>query len=394
MRYFRKSATQLPLVSLSIISILFTGCSTIRSTVKAPITELHTGGTVKERKQQYILKRIKWEHRSSHGQIVGANFFTDAKRPISGVRKKDTLSIESGPFAGRSFTVKKVWRILKTARGKRKRQVILELTSNIISPEDPIYWEVAKEGRTGVGLKERKFTDREKFLDEMPVGTQLRIFTNGQWEYYTIIGSDVVKLKGVKLQRVAYVLDRQPPLGLKNLRYQVRVPKAKISSNIKYRIYWRGSALTGYNFSIGINRRRYRQNEIEDLLMSNPASKKQLSAVKTKRGFAIVFQVTGGVAVVLGGFLLLVRRDDFTGSLIAVPLSILGGGLAFLAASIPFNVSANRDYLRAAEAYNKDILKRLRLKPDPELMSGKRAPQTERLATPPPAAKGTIYSKE
>jgi hypothetical protein len=76
-----------------------------------------------------------------------------------------------------------------------------------------------------------------------------------------------------------------------------------------------------------------------------------------------VFQVTGAVAAVIGGFLALVRRDDFPGNSQAIPWAITGGGVALLVASIPLNISANNDYLRSAKAYNKDLLRRLQIRP-------------------------------
>ena len=90
----------------------------------------------------------------------------------------------------------------------------------------------------------------------------------------------------------------------------------------------------------------------------------------------------GSLATGIGGFLALVRRDDFPGAQIAIPFGIAGGGLALIfGISLPINMSVNNDYLAAAKAYNESIFTRLKL---PESMKKAQKTDTKRpmLATP------------
>ena len=98
------------------VLVLTTGCARTQSLTKAPVTKLHTGGSLNERKQVYTLRRLKWKHKGDNGRILGARYFTDAKFPISGSRAKDTIFIGSGMYKG-THLVDKVIRI----RTKRKR---------------------------------------------------------------------------------------------------------------------------------------------------------------------------------------------------------------------------------------------------------------------------------
>ncbi len=339
----------------SLFSFLLSGCVRTRSLTKAPVTELHTGGSKDDRQQVYTLQHIKWSHIGKHGKVLGEHYFTDTKLPITGARAKDTLHIKSGHYRG-DYTIEKVIRI----RTKTKRQVILKLKT----PFKPI-WKTVVRGTHGIVVwkkdKERRykvFTDTEQFPQVKPIGTLLSF--SGQKQTYAILRSTVVKVAGTKLQRVAYEVTPELP-EMKNISYQISIPDPKISQKIKYEISWRGSSLTGYNFTIGINRRRYNQLELADLLKSQPPSKEALSAVPAKEGAAMVFFVTGAVALGLGGFLALARRDDFQGSQQIIPWSIVAGGAVLMGASVPFKMSANSDYRKAAEIYNLTLRKKLGL---------------------------------
>ncbi len=372
-------------VAAMIIGIYLSGCGSIGSISKAPINKLAVGGTKKERQQQFLLRRLKWEHRGRSGVVTGLNFFTDSSRPISGAKAKDTLYIHKGAFRN-SYTIKRVLRLVdRDRKGKRRRRVIIEIAGKFFDASQPQFWKVLHKGGQGISLSNNTFTDPKSFLPEVPVGTQLILITGGQRKAFTVIGNraDKFGLKG--LQRIGYILREKLPKGLENLTYQVRIPKPRVSNKLSYHIHWRGSGLRGHNFTLGINRRRYGQKEVSDLLKSNKVSKKELRGLGGKRGVAIVMQVTGGVALVIGGFLALVRRDDFQGSLLAVPWSIAGGGLALLLGSIPLNVSANNDFLRAAQAYNKDLVRQLQITPKTSMRKTKDLQQNRnRLASPGP----------
>lgn len=369
-----------------ILGITSGACSNTGSLTKAPITKLATGGTVSARQQQYLLRRLKWEHRGLSGKITGLSYFTDTFRPIAGARSKDTLRIHKGPFKG-SYPVKRVIRLVYNDRaGKRRRQVVVEINGQFFDPTQARYWKPFHKGTGGLTLKNNTFTDATSFLPDVPVGTQIAVVMGGQEKRFTVMKTLASRFGLKGLQRVGYVTKEKLPAGLKNLNFRILVPTPGVSDKLKYDIRWAGSGLSGYNFTLGINRRRYNQNEVDDLLKSNTSSKKKLSSVGAKRGAAIVFQVTGAVAVVIGGFLALVRRDDFPGSQQAIPWSIAGGGLAFLLASIPLNVSANNDMLRSAQAYNKDLIKRLRIKPPRNESVAEKSNSKNQNVAPGPAA--------
>lgn len=369
------------------------GCSTVGSTSKAPVMKVHTGGTKSERQQEYLLKQIKPGHSSKRGIILGLRHFTDGGRPISGAREKDTLTIATGPYAG-NYTIDKVLRLVSGRGRKRKRRVIIRIKGAFFRAEEPQHWNVLHSGSLGVATSASTFsdavTDPKKFPPEVPVGSQLVVSGDGQSQFYTIVGNTIDTKLG-KLQRVAYRVSESLPKGLRNLRYQIRVPKSQVSRKLKYQISWRGSALSGYNFTIGINRRRYNQVEIKDLLKSNSASREEVKGVSGKRNAAAVMRYTGLVTLVVGGFLALVRRDDFTGGSEWVPWTIVGAGVALVGGSIPLDVSANGDFLRAADAYNKNIRKKLELAP--KEASAKKPANTQRLVSTPPT-RTTLYSKQ
>lgn len=371
------------------IGIFSSGCGSIGSISKAPITKLAVGGTKKERNQQFMLRRLKWEHRGKSGIVTGLNYFTDGNRPIAGAKIKDTLFIHKGPFRG-SYGIKRVLRLVdRDRRGKRRRRVLIEINGQFFDQSMGQYWKTISQGSQGITLGGNIFTDSKKFLPEVPLGTQLVVQTGGQEKTFTVIGNKADKFGLKGLQRVGYILREKLSKGLENLSYKIRIPNPSVSNKLSYHIHWRGSGLTGHNFTLGINRRRYGQKEVDDLLRSNTSSKKKLSSVGAKRGAAMVMQVTGAVAVVIGGFLALVRRDDFPGAQQAIPWGIAGGGAALLLASIPLNVSANNDFLRAAQAYNKDLVKKLKINPK-LVKSNDSKDSNRRLATPGPSAKTTF----
>ncbi|TNE47544.1 MAG: hypothetical protein EP343_19415 [Deltaproteobacteria bacterium] len=361
-------------------------CSNVGSFTKAPITKLATGGTVSARQQQFMLRRLKWEHRGLSGKITGLSYFTDTYRPIAGARSKDTLTIHKGPFKG-DYGIKRVIRLVDTdRRGKRRRQVVVEITGQFFDPSQAQYWKTFHKGTGGISLKENIFTDSTSFLPEVPVGTVLVVVMGGQERRFTVMKTLASKFGLRGLQRVGYVVREPLPTGLKNLNYRVLTPTPGVSDKLKYHIRWAGSGLSGHNFTLGINRRRYNQNEVDALLRSTNMSKKKLSSVGAKRSAAIVFQVTGAVAAVIGGFLALVRRDDFPGAQQAIPWSIAGGGVALLLAAIPLNVSANNDYLNSAQAYNKDLIRRLKIQPPRNSSVAEKSDSKKNDIAPGPAA--------
>lgn len=373
------------------ISAIFVGvtsfaCSNVGSFSKAPITPLAVGGTQSEREQQFLLRRLKWEHRGKAGKINGNSFFTDTYRPIAGARELDTLYIHQGSYVG-SYTVKKVHRLVdRDKKGKRRRQVVVEINGQFFDPSQPQHWKTLHQGTGGLTRGTNIFTDASSFLPEVALGTQLVIRSGGAERLFTIIQNraDTFGLQG--LQRVGYIVREPLPKDLQNLTYQVRTASPNSAEGLSYHIHWAGSGLAGHNFTLGINRRRYAQREVQDLLDSTNGSKSQLQSVGAKRGTAIVFQVTGAVAVVIGGFLALVRRDDFPGASQAIPWGIAGGGVAFLIASIPLNVSANNDFLRSAKAYNKDVLRRLQINPPAGVAMDSDQNTSTRGVPPAPAA--------
>lgn len=358
------------------VLVLTTGCARTQSLTKAPVTKLHTGGSLNERKQVYTLRRLKWKHKGDNGRILGARYFTDAKFPISGSRAKDTIFIGSGMYKG-THLVDKVIRI----RTKRKRQVILRLAE----PFKKVEWATVQKGSNGLSTTRKRgentiqlFTDNKIFLKDVSLGS--RLLVNGIT--YTIMRTTTVRVKGAKLQRVAYQVEPPIPAGLQSVSYEIQSPAMKTGSKLKYAINWRGSALTGYNCTIGINRRRYKQKELDDLLKSEAKSKKILQGVPFKQGISMAVLAVGSLATGIGGFLALVRRDDFPGAQIAIPFGIAGGGLALIfGISLPINMSVNNDYLAAAKAYNESIFTRLKL---PESMKKAQKTDTKRpmLATP------------
>lgn len=348
------------------------GCgASIGTMSKAPVTKVLYGGSTQERKQEFTLKRVKYQHVGAKGRVLGLRHFTDTGRPITGVRRRDTLFIDNGFYKG-NYTVKRVIRLRK---GKT-RKVIIELTE----PFKKMSWSVAKSGRFGRVVKGNIFTDGTKYLPAVEIGSQVLI-GGIKPKPYTVIGISLVNLNG---QRVGYRFAEKLPKNLSNAGYKVRVPASNTSSKLSYRIAWRGSSLSGYKFTIGINRRRYNNKEMEDLLRSNPDSKKKLSSVASKTGAATVLRITGGLAIVVGGFLGLVRRDDFQGNLTVVPWSILGGGVVLIGVSVPFTVSANGDFLEAAKTYNASILSKLRL-PKKMLQTKAKKGQTTRSLAKKPA---------
>jgi len=340
----------------SLLTLFLSGCVRTRSLTKAPVTELYVAGSKQDRQRVYTLQHIKWRHVGNHGKILGEHYFTDSKLPISGARVKDTLYINTpGVYEG-NYLIEKVIRI----RTKTKRQVILKIAKAF----KPL-WKSISKGTHGIVVwkkeKERKykvFTDTSRFPSEVSVGTMLSI--SGQQQTYTIVRTTIVKVAGTKLQRVAYeVTPELPPL--KNVSYQIFQPDSKTSSKLKYEIHWRGSSFTGFNYTIGINRRRYNQLELADLLKSQQLSKEALSAVPTKEGIAMILFVSGAVSLGIGGFLALARRDDFPGMQQLIPWGIVGTGLVLTSAAIPFKISANNDYREAATMFNLTIRKKLGL---------------------------------
>lgn len=381
------------LLGLALTTLLFgQGCTTFGSTSKAPILKVHTGGTKNERKQEFLLKQIKSDHKSSKGIMLGLRHFTDGGRPISGAREKDTLYIQSGPYKG-SYTVDKVLRLV-TGRGKRRRRrVIIRTKEPFFDNEKVGNWKTIHRGSQGVATGQYTFTDAvsdaSKFPPEANVGNQLKITQDGVDRYFTIVGNTIDRKVG-KLQRVAYRTSEPLPAGLRNLRYELREPVPAAARKIKYRIAWRGSSLSGYNFTIGINRRRYGQKEIEDLLKSNPKSRQKISGVAVKRNTSLVMRSVGLLAIGVGGFLALVRRDDFPGAQQAIPWSIVGAGaVMLLGVSVPLDVSANSDFLAAQKAYNKDIRQRLGLK---RAASLPQPTKKTRVAGPAPTGRSVLLS--
>lgn len=387
-------AKQWWLYGLALTSIVFAqGCTTFGSGSKAPVMKIHTGGSKSDRQQEFLLKQVKAGHKSNRGIVLGLRHFTDAGRPISGAREKDTLYIKKGPYKG-SYLIDKVLRLVTRVGRKRKRRVIIRIAGSFFKNENAANWATIHSGSLGVVTGKGTFTDAvtdaKKFPPQVAVGSQLVVTGDGQTRYYTIIGNTLDRKVG-KLQRVAYRTAEPLPKGLRNLRYQIRIPKRAGATRLSYNIAWRGGGLSEYNFTIGINRRRYGQAEIEDLLKNNPKSKRILNGTAGKRNAAAILRYTGVVTLVVGGFLALVRRDDFPGAAQAVPWSIVGAGAALLGVSIPLDISANGDFLRASNAYNKDIRSRLKL--SPLKASAPSKGKTIRLAGPAPA-RAVLYSTQ
>lgn len=351
----RFAQQMLSLCALLALLTFSTGCVRTQSLSKAPVTPLILGKDKDDSKQIYALRRLKWAHNGSHGQILGANYFTDTKFPIAGARIKDTFTISSaGAYQG-VYTITKVIRI----RTKKKRRVILKVTPAF----QGLTWKNKHTGSGGLvttrqegDRKVQLFTDKSSFLPDVPLGSLVTV--GGQ--SHTVVRSTVVKVAGTKLQRVAYEVEPPLPSTLQSASYTVKIPGAG-TEKLKYKISWRGSSVTGYNYTIGIYRRRYTQQEIEDVLKSEDKSRTRLQGVPGKQGAATVLLVTGGVTLVIGGFLALVRRDDFQGAAVAVPWGIVGGGVLLLGISIPINISANNDFMAAAKAYNDSLRGKLKL---------------------------------
>lgn len=353
-----KSRYFLALLGLLIAS-MSVGCTTVGSINKAPILKIHTGGSTQERKQEFTLKQVKWQHTGGNGRVLGNKYFTDVGRPISGARIKDTLFIRQGKYQG-SYTIKKVIRLRTQRRTKSGTiRVVRKVILKLAEPLNPS-WLTAHQGAGGTTLKNNVFTDTTSFLPEVPIGSRIKIGSLGS-KNYTVIGVTIVKVQGLR-QRIAYKIDQPLPKGLKGASFQVLRPNPAGNKKLSYHIQWRGSQLTGHFFTIGINRRRYSQKEMEALLKSNPKSKENLTGTASKQGAALVLRYSGVVGIVVGGFLALVRRDDFKGSAQAIPWGIVAGGAALIGTSIPISASANNDYLRSAKSFNLDIGKKLGIK--------------------------------
>ncbi|MEM1008019.1 MAG: hypothetical protein AAGJ35_03355 [Myxococcota bacterium] len=349
------------------------GCTLTGSLAKAPVTPLFTAGTRREREQQLILRKIKWQHKSQRGRILGDRYFRDDRRPITGVRRGDTLRILQGTYKG----AYRIQRVLRSRVGK-KRQVIVQIKSRFATQ-----WKVIQRGSQGQITSKKEFTDAQKFLSEFPLGTRLVLFPNSEkQQIFTIARNLIVKTATMNRQRIGFrILEKIPP-PQQSIPYHIAIPAPEQARKVEYRIEWKGSALTGRTFTIGINRRRYKEKEIEDLLNSQTDSKKALSAAPGKQATAIVFQIIGGLAVGVGGYLFLVNREDFR-NIEYVPLSIAGGGLAIMLASIPLLVSQHNDYLHAAKQYNENLRQKLKL---PKSTSPKTATRKERSTSPKAAA--------
>jgi len=383
-------------------SIALTGCATTGSINKAPILQIYTKGNLRERKQEYTLKRIKYKHVGRFGKVMGRQFFTDLKLPIAGARKKDTLNVYTGQYKG-SYTVKKVIRLRIAKKNKNGQTVVLRKVIIQINEDFNPSWKTIETGSAGRALslkakndgppppKNTLFTDTAKYLPEVDKGTQLTLGT-AEPQTYVVLDTTTVELKGLR-RRVAYILDRPLPEGLKNVSYKVQTPVKAGSAKLSYDIKWRGSSLTGHFFTLGINRRRYSQKEMEDLLKSNKKSQQDLRGTGGKQGAALVLRYTGVLAVVVGGFLALVRRDDFQGAQQAIPWGIVGGGVALIGASVPITVSANNDFLRSAQSYNTDILKRLDVKDPDRKKRAALTPKSKRHPLPK-STSSTIYSSK
>lgn len=335
--------------AVSSLGLFHTGCTVTGSLSKAPVPTIFEAGSETERKQELSLRRLKWQHGSNEGEITGAQYFRDRQRPIPGVRRRDTLYIKSGPYRG-SYTVARVVRL----RVGKKREVFVKIRGSF-----NVAWKTVHSGNGGMVAPGNIFTDNGSFPPEVPKGTQIVV---GGTQIFTIEENTIVKTEGMQQQRVGYKIAEKLPSDLRGASYVIRIPEPAQASKIGYRIFWRGSSLTGRYFTIGINRRRYGEKEMEDLLKSDPDSKKAISAAPAKQATALVFQILGSLAVGVGGYLFLVNRDDFRNQEF-VPLSIAGGGLVFFAASIPLIISHHNDYLSAARIYNKKLLQRLKLNP-------------------------------
>ncbi len=339
----------LPLFAIAFIGLLQTGCAVTGSLSKAPVPTIFMAGNETERKQEFSLRRLKWEHGSKDGEITGAQYFRDRRIPIPGVRGRDTLYINAGPYKG-SYTVARVIRL----RVGNKPQVFVKIRGSF-----PVAWKSIHRGNGGMAAPNNIFTDDGSFPPEVPKGTQILIGS----QTYTIEENTVVKTDTMKQQRVGYKIAEKLPPDLRGASYELRIPEPNQAANLDYRISWLGSSLTGRYFTIGINRRRYGEKEMEDLLKSDPESKKAISAAPAKQATALVFQILGSLAIGVGGYLFLVNRDDFRKQEF-IPLSIAGGGLVFFAASIPLVISQHNDYLEGARLYNKNLVDKLKLDPN------------------------------
>lgn len=339
----------LPLFAIAFIGLLQTGCAVTGSLSKAPVPTIFMAGNETERKQEFSLRRLKWEHGSKDGEITGAQYFRDRRIPIPGVRGRDTLYINAGPYKG-SYTVARVVRL----RVGNKPQVFVKIRGSF-----PVAWKSIHRGNGGMAAPNNVFTDDGSFPPEVPKGTQILIGS----QTYTIEENTVVKTDTMKQQRIGYKIAEKLPPDLRGASYELRIPEPNQAANLDYRISWLGSSLTGRYFTIGINRRRYGEKEMEDLLKSDPESKKAISAAPAKQATALVFQILGSLAIGVGGYLFLVNRDDFRKQEF-IPLSIAGGGLVFFAASIPLVISQHNDYLEGARLYNKNLVDKLKLDPN------------------------------
>ena len=350
---------------LALVLLGGTGCATVGGLSKAPITPLHSGGTVAERRQEYALKQVKWFHEGGHGKILGARKFSDGKRPITGARRKDTLEILSGPQKG-SYTIT---RVIRQRQGK-KRRVMLEIDGKF-----KIGWSVLTRGNGGTVLGKYLFTDVLSFLPDASPGARVVVTTPTGPVEYVVKGTKVVQVPGTRNTRLAYVVETPFPSKARGLRYAVKAPKKHKA--VKYRIRWRGSSLSGYAFTIGIARRRYSQPEMSDLLRTEPGGQARLKSQRIKRSAAVVLRAVGVVSLLIGGYFALVARDEVDP---AVSWSITGGGALLWGISIPIGISANRDYLAAAGAYNTSLKQKLRLGSGGKPAKGKK---TSRVTTIP-----------
>ncbi len=358
----------LPLFAVALFGLLQTGCAVTGSLSKAPVPTIFMAGNEIERKQEFSLRRLKWEHGSKDGEITGAQYFRDRKLPIPGVRGRDTLYINSGPYRG-AYTVARVVRL----RVGNRPQVFVKIRGTF-----PVAWKSIHRGNGGMAAPNNVFTDDSSFPPEVPKGTQILIGT----QTYTIEENTVVKTDTMRQQRIGYKIAEKLPADLRGASYELRIPEPNLAANLDYQISWLGSSLTGRYFTIGINRRRYGEKEMEDLLNSDPESKKAISSAPAKQATALVFQILGSLAIGVGGYLFLVNRDDFRKQEY-IPLSIAGGGLVFFAAAIPLIVSQHNDYLEGARIYNKNLVDKLKLDPN-QVADARSLPQPR--PTPAPIA--------
>jgi hypothetical protein len=372
-----------PLFFFCTLAFLQSGCAVTGSASKAPVTPIFTAGSESARKQEFTLRQIKWQHADIQGEITGAQFFRDMERPIPGARERDTLTIKQGPYQG-SYTVARVIR----RRVGKKAEVFIKIAGSF-----PVAWKTIHSGNAGFSTEKNEFTDEGSFPPEVAKGARLVITLGPTRQVFTIDDSTIVQTATMRQQRVGYKIAEKLP-SVRSASYEIQIPDPERARKIAYQIDWRGSSLTGRFYTIGINRRRYSEKELEDLLNSEDKSKLALKSAPAKQATAIVFQILGGLAVGVGGYLFLVNRDDFRNTEF-IPLSIAGGGVLLIVAAIPLLISHHNDYLAAAEAYNKSLLEKLQLSADKvQLSQSSPTPKTSsplsKSHTPAPATSTTI----